>query len=85
MEANDWYYVVRCERHDHPDNNPSFFRHKDRLEALARAKGFIKVSIDKYCNDYRMGKVHSSLHNIRFTLSFGESIGDDISFSEEII
>ncbi len=80
-----WCFIVKTDGLGYLDKNPSYFRNKDREVAYTRAKGFIKITIDRYCTEYKMGKDIKGIHKIAFTLFSSELINDGKAQPEEIL
>lgn len=84
-ENQHWYYIVRnC----FTDNEKVFnrhFNHKEKEEALKRARGYMNMCIENLCNNYRMGSHVTGVHTHVFQLFFAESSDEGKTYVEELI
>jgi hypothetical protein len=85
-EKEHWYYIVRQGFQNELEDNPKHYWHENKSDALKRAKGYMKMTIENLCTDYRMGKLPAGqLHKIVFRLSYAESFDGGITYTEEIL
>jgi hypothetical protein len=85
-EKEIWYYIVRQDYIDEVGDNPKYYWHENKSEALKRAKGFMKMAIENLCTDYKMGKLPAGrLHKIIFRLSYAETFDAGITYTEDIL
>lgn len=80
-----WHYIVHKVYEDSLVENIQYFMHAEKGEALRRATGYIKVSIENLCADYRMGKPLTSLNKIVFRLCYAESLDNGITYIELVL
>ena len=86
MKKDNWYYIVREDYIDEEGKNPNYYWHEHKSEAIKRAKGYMKMTIENRSTDYKMGKLQAILmHKIIFRLSYAESFDGGITYTEEIL
>lgn len=82
----NWYYIVREDYVDEIGKNPNYYWHEHKSEALKRAKGYMKMTIENRSTDYKMGKLPAGLlHKIIFRLCYAETFDAGITYTEEIL
>jgi hypothetical protein len=84
-EKEYWYYIVRHDYVDRVGDNPNYFKHDVKEEALHRATKYMMISIENLCTDYKMGKPLVGLHNIIYRLCYAESLDCGITYTEEVL